>query len=488
MGKGVNRRLLHDRAAVTDNSSGHVSGMQVAIFCPFVHWPTHFATDLELVQRHLDDEDRVTILVCDGELPSCDVNLPHVLERCASCIERRTVGLQLLSRPVTVEPLFRYLPKGVTDLVIPRFTDHQGVKAFRVNGFDLGSAALSSLIFHTRDADCDLDANAQLLSNLMQTAYLVYASTDAYLGRHTVDRFYVYNTRFASTRGVMRACASNGVECVVHERGCDLSHFELYPNAFPHDRAITNRDISELWTRAPDAERREVGARWYRDKSVAIETYARSFVADQQDGLLPSNWDGARRNLVIFTSSEDEFAAIGDEWENPIYRNELEGVGEIVRSLSGAGDDLHIYVRMHPNLRGLSNRQTRGLMALDAPHVTVVPPESPVSTYALLRHAWKVVTFGSTVGIEAAFWGVPSILAGISFYRDLGGTYNPATHAELIEMIRADLPPKDQTPALMYGYFSARFGKPFRYYRATSYDDGEFKGVNVWRPAEPNVR
>lgn len=462
--------------------------MHVALFCPFVHWPTHFGTDLELAQRHLEAGDRVTVLVCDGELPSCDVNLSHEREWCASCIERRTAGLRLLSGEIAVEPLLRHLPPGTLDLPIPAFADHDALRAFRPDDFDAGSAALSSLIFHTRDADCDLEAHRELLARLLQAAHAVHIATAAYLGRHHVDRVYVYNTRFASTRGVMRACARLGVDCLVHERGCDLHHFELYPNVFPHDRTLANRDIHELWDQAPDAERRDIAARWYRDKAVGIETYARSFVTGQRQSLLPADWDPARRNIVIFTSSEDEFAAIGEEWVNPLYRNELAGVQQIVASPAARADKLRIYVRVHPNLRGVTNRQTRGLLALDESHVTVVPADSPVSTYALLQHAWKVVTFGSTVGIEAAFWGVPSILAGISFYRDLGATYNPATHEELVEMMVGELSPGDQTGALMYGYFSARFGEPFRYYRATSYDGGEFKGVNVWRPRPLEAR
>jgi hypothetical protein len=281
----------------------------------------------------------------------------------------------------------------------------------------------------------------------------------------------------------MRACARHGVECAVHERGCDLRHFEIYPNAFPHDRAIASRTIEDLWDRASDRERREVGAQWYRDKAIGIEMYEKSFVAGQEGGLLPADWDPKLRNVVVFTSSEDEFAAIGEEWDNPLYRNELAGVREILRSLPGISDDVRLYIRIHPNLRGLDNRQTRGLQEIDHPRVTVVPADSPISTYALLKNASKVVTFGSTVGIEAVFWGVPSILAGVSWYRDLGGTYNPATHAELMAMIEADLSPKDTLAALMYGYFSSRFGTPFRYYRPRSYDGGEFKGIDFWRPA-----
>lgn len=454
--------------------------MQIALFCPFVHWPAHFATDLELAFDHRAAGDAVTMLACDGELPVCDVNLAHNPGWCDICVKRRGRGERLLPEGVVVEPLLRHLPAGAQVPAFPHFANRHELAAYQVDGFDIGAAAFSSLVMLLRDPDPDLDRHAESLRGLLTTAYLVHTAMGAYLDTHHVDRVYVFNPRFSSTRGVLRASTRRGVPCIAHEVGADLTRYALYPNVFPHDRAHANRDIDNLWNAEDDAVRRELGARYYRDKIVGIETYGNSFVAGHQPGLLPPGWDPAKRNIVAFTSSEDEYLALGPEWENPIYPNELTAVQEIVRSLADAPEDVHLFVRVHPNLTGIDCSQTRGLRALDHPRVTVIPAESPVSTYAMLREAWKIVTFGSTVGIEAVFWGIPSVLAGIAWYGDLGGTYNPATHEEVMALLGADLAPKDPLPALKYGLFSARFGTPYRHYRATSRDGGEFRGVDVW--------
>ena len=62
------------------------------------------------------------------------------------------------------------------------------------------------------------------------------------------------------------------------------------------------------------------------------------------------------------------------------------------------------------------------------------------------------------MGVEAVYWEKPSILAGMCFYRELGCTYNPETHVELMEMLGADLEPKDREPAIMFGYYLLNFG------------------------------
>lgn len=111
--------------------------------------------------------------------------------------------------------------------------------------------------------------------------------------------------------------------------------------------------------------------------------------------------------------------------------------------------------------------------------LTVLPPESPHDSYALLRAADTVLSFGSTMGIEAVFWGKPSVLAGQSFYRGLGGTYEPTSHEALVELLTRPLEPLDREAALKYGYYLSTRGRPFRYYQAETLTEGTFRGRRV---------
>jgi hypothetical protein len=186
--------------------------------------------------------------------------------------------------------------------------------------------------------------------------------------------------------------------------------------------------------------------------------------------------DKNKINIVIYNSSEDEFAAIGDEWKNPIFVDQHDEIASIVHSMRG-NKRVHIYLRVHPNLKNVKYKQLDKIYSLHAPNFTIIPPESPISSYALLEKASKVVTFGSTVGVEATYCGIPSILAGQSYYRNLDCTYNPNSHEELIEMLLADLPPKEKEGALKYGYFFNTFGIPFRHFKPDGLFSGNFKGT-----------
>jgi hypothetical protein len=88
----------------------------------------------------------------------------------------------------------------------------------------------------------------------------------------------------------------------------------------------------------------------------------------------------------------------------------------------------------------------------------------------------KIVTFGSTIGVEATYAGKPSILAGMNFYRALGGAHVATGDAELLRLVEAPLEPRPQEPALMFGLHMVRFGKPFKYYKSTDFETGKFRG------------
>ena len=456
--------------------------MRVLVFTAQTNWRPHYETDLELIQRHLDEGDEIVHLHCDADLLACDDNPNHDMAKCRNCIEIRKTGISLLSRRI---PSISFLNLSQTNKqelasVQKTFATIAELKNFSIEELDIGMAVLSSVISLTRNPEPDVTALSHLIARFMVAALAVYRSLQNYLDQNAVDRVYVFNGRYAPVRAVLRACQSRGVPCYVHERGHDIQHYAVEKNTTSHDLRHMQQQIRDQWERAvSDPRRNEIAEQFYIERSRGVIQSWYSFVERQKKDLLPPSWNSRRRNIAIFNSSEDEFAATDAQWDNPFYTNQLEGLQRIVRSLEADHDELHCYLRMHPNLNGVDNKHTRELYNLRRDFFEIIPPDDPVSTYALIKHADKVLTFGSTVGIEAVFWGTPSILGGRSYYQNLGGTYNPGSHEELISMLTADLSPKDRTVALMYGYYFQTFGTPFKYFRATGVVSGEFKGEVV---------
>jgi hypothetical protein len=456
--------------------------VKVLVFTPHTNWKPHYETDLEIIQRHLDDGDEVIHLHCDADLPACDANPNHGLAKCRDCIEIRKTGMSLLSAIVPSISFLNLSESNQTELasVQKTFTTLEELKSFYIEDFDIGMAVLSSVISLTRDPEPDLLGLSDTIARFLVAAVSVYRSLQNYLDQNPVDRVYVFNGRFASVRAVLRACQSREVLCYVHERGHDMHHYDLVENTTTYDLRYMQKQIRDQWKRAADdSHRNEIVERFYLERSKGAIQWWRSYVDRQKEDMLPASWNPAKKNVAIFNSSEDEYAATDAQWNNPLYDNQLEGLQRLVHSLETDHNDLHLYLRVHPGLYGLNNKHITALYDLRRDFFEVITPDDPVSTYALIKHADKVLTFGSTVGIESVFWGTPSILAGRSYYQDLGGTYNPTSHEELIALLRADLPPKDRHAAYVYGYYLRTFGTPFKYFHATGLDTGKFKGQTI---------
>jgi len=457
--------------------------MNVLFFSPYSAWTRPWGTDLELMERHLSAGDDVTVIVCDRALESCDPNMCHQRALCWRCVARRDAGLSRLSRPVRTHrlgELFDEKDRHLVDRFPSAFSSHDELKKLTLEGFDIGVAALSSLISWRRDSGVDLQRHAIPLRRLLRAAGMTYFAMKRYLRAHNPDRVYLFNGRLCPVRSAVRACEALNVPFFACEVGRDMHHFAMYDNALPHDIGYRERQIRKVWEKSPHSidERETMASSWYERRAGGFATNDRCYTKEQQPGRLPDDWDSARHTVVAFTSSEHEFASIGEEWYNPLFKDQVEALAYIVEQ-TRSQSNFHLYGRVHPNLKKVSDASTRAILGLTGPHVTMIPPDSPVSSYSLLRACSTVLTFGSTIGIEAAYWNKPSVLVGRSFYQNLGSTYNPETPEELIGFLTQTLKPRSRQGALQYAYYHSTLGEPFRYYRALSFDRGIFEGNRI---------
>ncbi len=267
-----------------------------------------------------------------------------------------------------------------------------------------------------------------------------------------------------------------------------MHHFELFKNHLPHDLDAVDSEIRRCWHQAESRSnscpsREIIGAQWFLDRVNRVETCWHSFTKNQQTGLLPAGWDSQRKNVAIFCSSDDEFVAIGDAWQHSLYPNQVEAIGQIAASMLAVDPACQLYLRVHPNLTHVQNERKRQLMSLSFANLTVIEPDASVDTYQLLRESDLVVSFGSSVGIEAVFWDRPSVLLGPCFYQNLGGVYRPGTHEDAIDLLTSDLEPGNKTGALMYGHWFQTRGHKYEFYEAQGLFEGQFKGQRVYAGA-----
>jgi hypothetical protein len=78
------------------------------------------------------------------------------------------------------------------------------------------------------------------------------------------------------------------------------------------------------------------------------------------------------------------------------------------------------------------------------------------------------VSFGSTIGIEAAAQGKASILLGKSSYSNLDAVYEPRTYKELLSLLKREVKPKPRENALRWGWWRDTFGEEMTFVKVKS--------------------
>lgn len=456
---------------------------KILVVAPYAIWTPHLETDLEIIQNHIDKGDDVTVLTCNASLLTCEPNPDHNFDRCLKCMGRMRSGLERLSKRVTVRSILNLSVQDKNELksVKKEYKNTKKLKLANIDNYDIGWAVFSSLVSRQRDPYPDISTknNKRVVKRLLLNSIAVYRSIRNYLIDENYKTVYVVNGRFAILRAVLRAAQAEGVKCFIHDRGCDFNHYELYKNSLPHDIELRTARIRVATKCAKQNDVQELASRYYQERSQSIKQNWISHTANQEKGSLPDSWDLDKENIVIYTSSEDEFVSIGDEWKNNLYAKQSLALKKIASDLL-PNRNIQLYVRMHPNLKGVDNSDIRDTLGIQFDNLEIITPDNPVDSYTLLKKADKVLTFGSTMGIEAVFWGVPSILAGVSFYKNLGGTYNPSNHEEVMDLLRhPNLQKKDKEAALMYGYYQKTRGIRFNYFKGTDVWDGFFKGERI---------
>ncbi len=300
------------------------------------------------------------------------------------------------------------------------------------------------------------------------------------------DKVYFFNGRVHTHLPFRLLCEKLGVDYYSYEVSLQKNHFILIKNKTVHHPVSLEKVLScqNNWSSEKQLEG-ELILRKLRTGDPDGNRW--TFLKNQKKNKLPEGFNKDKRNVVIFCGTLDEYEGI--EWgSNKIYLpDQTAGIVRILEEFENR-NDFFFYIRAHPNMADLprSTSQLADIQQINLrfKNALVVWPEEIVDTYALMEACEKVLTFGSTTGVEATFWGRPSILADHSLFEHFNYAYRPNNHEQLIELLEGELEPKPAITAVQAMYVIT-FGDsvPFESFkelgRVNSQSFGEFDGVQI---------
>lgn len=420
----------------------------------------HFGILLEDAVRLYKEGNEVTFVYCEGECINCIWN-PHgdglYCKMCRHCTKKWMK--QLLPAGIRTMPLKKLD-------IRERVRNYQSVneiKGIVYRDVYVGYGVMSNYTSITRDPEPDFsDAVTRTYFDFMLDK--AFALTDVFydlVDELKPDCISLYNGRLIEVRPLFDIALSRKIylrnnECLGGPRTGDTYHKIIYENNLPHNIPYNTELLQKVWNKdnEPLEEKERKGRDFFERRRKGVPAGDRVYIGNQKKGLLPADWDDSKRNIVIFNSSEDEFSAVGREFDQySVFASQLDGIQTILEKFPS--EEYHFYLRVHPNLARVNFSYHLDLYELPKrfKNLTVIAAKDPCSTYDLLDAAEKVIVFGSTMGAEAVYWKKPVILLGGAFYYMLDICYTPRTVEDMCEMIAAKLEAKDSYPAIQYGYY-----------------------------------
>ena len=458
--------------------------MKILVISLYSFATPHFQTELELIEGHLEKSDEVYVLHCDSELKTCSYNPTKKLGNCYHCKVTFKKGFDILDKKNQIK-FIPFLKEKQHNIDIKYdFEDIDELKKYKINGIDFGMAAASSITSQLRDHRFSTKKYRERVKVTLETSVNVYYTLEKYISELKPDIAYLFNGRPAELRAALRACQAKGVKIYTHERGATMYKYDLFEETTPHDFEYVQNEIERYWVNG-SSDKTAISEDWYLKRRQGIEIDWISFIKDQKQDHLPNNFSKDKKNIGIFISSEDEFAAIEEiDMTSELYIEQTDAVKDIAEYFKD-DNSIHFYLRVHPNLKAVDNSQVRDIKSLENmnfPNLTVIHAESVIDTYALIDNCDKIITFGSTTGLEAVIANKPSILVGNkwgNYYNKLDVVYMPASREEFFSLIKNKLEPKNRLGAHKYGYWAATHGFDHKNYQATSFTTGSYNNIVI---------
>jgi hypothetical protein len=392
------------------------------------YMPDHLAYETVMAHALRMRGARVTLLNCGGGMPICEVGFaarawPRPCDRCAAHTDRTVAGSTLDQLRLADN-----LPWG-----------GDGRRAPAAGDPDPAALALASISipWFLRAADPTSVPDAAPATEAFQVAVQgVAAAAERILDQVQPEIVVMLNGLFAAERTIREVALARGIRVVTYEISPRGGHL-VFSQGIP----APEYDTTDLWLEVRDrpltaAQESALDAQLLgrATGATAHETYFDAPRESLDELDLPPD----TRVISLFTNMSWDSACIDHD---VAYPSMLDWMADAVRAVD-AVDDAVLVIRVHPAEErwGTRERAYDGLVARigDMPaNVRFVGPNQALSSYALAQASDLVLTYTTTVGLEAAACGVPVAVAGATHYRGRGFTHDLLEHDDLVRVVRS---------------------------------------------------
>ncbi|MEM9366193.1 MAG: hypothetical protein AAGD07_09360 [Planctomycetota bacterium] len=404
-------------------------------------WRKNALVALARAKELQEQGESVLITHCAATFGTCAVNYLANPLTCAACkrlVRQNTsqLGLPLVELdPSRIEPDVASLQVENTEL---KEAMEEGVTSGLISAFRM-----------LPDDMRDSKRISRIRSRYLANAYGLYSQLLALARSRHAARIEVFNGRHACSRFCLSVAEVLGLPFNTMEvTACGKP--AVFAGHRPHDR----RNIQKRVLSYPADY--EIAERYYGRRQAPTSN---KFAKKHGGGFTPPDANAWSKRISVFLSSQDEFESLGPDWRSPFA-----DYASVLRDVVRRNPDKLFCIRFHPNQAAMTSDVVTPFSSIESlPNTQVYYPDATVDSYGLMQWSDWVVTFGSTVAVEACWMGKPSVILGPSYYDGLDVAYVPNSIDQLCDLLKQDLPAKSRDNAARWATYATNDGDDFAY-------------------------
>ena len=418
----------------------------------------HVLIDELLEDLDSDDISKKKLIKCGGAIKYCESNPIGSKFICKKCIANFDLTIKkhdIENKGVEIVNLNDYKINNFRNKKLTSY-NFDDIKKIQYKNLNIGYGIISSFVSRVRKVQVNSIFEKKVVNNYYQGALNLVEYFLLFNSKYSIDKIVIYNGRLHTIRPILSYIESNKTSSKILEvvGGRDGTNFrkQKYLNTTPFNRKDFSEYIKENWNLNTLVNQNKLSKNFFEFKRKGIPVFDKSYLIESKNELkLNKN----KKIISIFNSSPDERASLGKDWDWNF--NGLTDHCDITKVIlqNFNSEDYYFVFRMHPNLVNYKGDLENRLKKLEYSYSNfkLISPSEKINSYELLDASDYILSFGSSIGVEATYWRKISIVIGKSFYDYLDVAYNSKNIDTLKKIILGNCNPKPIYDSLKWALF-----------------------------------